>query len=114
MALLAEHPGDGVHDVRFPAAVGADNAGQATAAERDRGFFAKGLESHQLNFAQFQQCFLFLARAMASGRTPNSMKSRQIVVPNPLEEVFNDKMDGGSVNRGPSAWRYDGGYGKTS
>ncbi len=67
MALFAEDPGDGVHDVRFSTAIGADNAGQAAAAECDCGFFAKRFESQQLNFAQFQQCFLFLARAWALG-----------------------------------------------
>ena len=41
MALLAEDPGDSIHNVGFAAAVGADNARQPTPAEGNLGLFAE-------------------------------------------------------------------------
>ena len=53
MALFAEHPTDCVHHVGFAAAVGADDARRAGAAERHHGAFAERFESCDFDFAEF-------------------------------------------------------------
>ncbi len=63
MALFAQDPGDGVHNVGFAAAIRPDDTRQSTAAEGDMGLFAERFEAHQLDFAQFQQGFPFMASA---------------------------------------------------
>jgi hypothetical protein len=55
VALLAQHPGDGVHDVRFSAAVRPHNAGNPGAAEGDLRLLAERLEAHQFDFAKLKQ-----------------------------------------------------------
>jgi hypothetical protein len=55
MALFAENPGNGIHDVGFAAAVRPDDAGRAGSAERDHGALAKRLKANDFNFSQLQQ-----------------------------------------------------------
>src|SRR6266581_575066 len=55
VALLAKDPGDGIHDVGFAAAVGADDARGAVAAERDRRALAERLEADQVDFTELEQ-----------------------------------------------------------
>ena len=64
MALLAQDPGDSVHNIGFAAAVGPNNASQAAAAERDLRLFAERFEAYQLDFSQFEQDFPFMASAV--------------------------------------------------
>ena len=56
--LLAEHPGDGVGDVRFAAAVGPDDGGDAFAGELDFGAVAEGFEAEDLNFLELEHADL--------------------------------------------------------
>jgi hypothetical protein len=53
VALLAQNPRNGVDYIRFPAAIGSDNASQPRAAKRDLRFFAKRFESDKFDFTQF-------------------------------------------------------------
>jgi len=53
MALFAEDPADGVYDIGFSAAIGADDASCAGTAEGDDGAFAKRLETGDFDFSQF-------------------------------------------------------------
>ena len=71
MALLAQDPGDGVHNVGFAAAVGTDDARQPAAAEGDLGLFTERFEAHQLDFAQFEQDFPFMVSAGVRWVVPN-------------------------------------------
>ena len=71
MALLAQDPGDGVHDVGFTAAVGPNDAGQPAAAKCDLSLFTERFEAHQLDFAQFEQDFPFKASAVVRWVVPN-------------------------------------------
>jgi len=64
MALLAQDPGDGVHNIGFAAAVGPDNARQAASAEGDLRLLAERFEAYQLHFAQFEQDIPFMASAV--------------------------------------------------
>jgi hypothetical protein len=64
VALLAQNPRNGVHNIGFAAAIGADDAGQAAAAEGNLRLFAKGFEANELDFAQFKQDFPFMAYAV--------------------------------------------------
>ena len=52
--LLAEDPGDGVGDVGFAAAVGADDGGDAVSGELDLGSIAEGLEAEDLDFFELE------------------------------------------------------------
>ena len=56
--LLAQHPRDGVGDVRLTAAVGPDNGGNAIALKAKVGAVAERLESEDLQLLQFQQRLL--------------------------------------------------------
>ena len=71
MALFAQDPGNGVHNVGFAAAVGPDDARQPAAAERDLGLLTERFESYQLDFAQFEQNFPFMASAVVRWVVPN-------------------------------------------
>ena len=71
MALLAQDPRNSVHNIGFAAAVGSNNASQAAAAERDLRLFAERFEAYQLDFAQFQQDFPFMASAVVRWVVPN-------------------------------------------
>ncbi len=53
--LLAEHPADGVADVRLAAAVGALHSGDPFAGEAQFGAVAKGFESLDFHAFEFQQ-----------------------------------------------------------
>ena len=55
MALFAQHPTDGVHDIRLSAAVGPDDTRGAGPAEGDDSPFAEGLEAYNLDFTQLEQ-----------------------------------------------------------
>ena len=55
MALLAQDPGDGVHDVGFAAAVRPHDAGEAGAAESQMSLLAKGFEAGQIDSTQLKQ-----------------------------------------------------------
>ena len=114
MALLAQDPGDGVHNVGFAATVGANDAGQPAAAECDLSLLTERFEAHQLDFAQFQQDFPFMASAVVRWVALQLYKLRQRLVPIPGKETNCDKITEGSFSSGPAAWRYDGGYGNTS
>ena len=121
VALLAQHPGNGVHDIGFAAAIRPDDAGEPGAAESDMRLFAKRFEAHQLDFAQFKQDFPFVASAVYA---PGGTGSRESLTPSPLptyrqkripltrEGSSRDKIAEGSFSSGPAAWRYDGGTGK--
>jgi len=71
VALLAQDPGDGVHNIGFAAAVRPDDARQPAAAEGDLGLLTERFEAHQLDFAQFQQDFPFMASAGVRWVVPN-------------------------------------------
>ena len=53
--LFAEDPGDGVGDVGFAAAVGADDGGDAFAGELNLGAITEGFEAEYLNFLELEQ-----------------------------------------------------------
>src|SRR6516162_31580 len=55
VALLAEHPGDGVHHVRFPAAIRSDDTCRTRAAEGYQRAFAKRLKANDFDFSQLKQ-----------------------------------------------------------
>ena len=123
MALLAQNPRNGVDDIGLAAAIRPNDAGEPGAAEGNLCLFAKRFESHKLDFAQFKQDFPFygLRRVCAgwSGSlkspTPNPLPTyRQKRIPLTREGSSRDKIAEGSFSSGPAAWRYDGGYGKTS
>ena len=59
VALFAQHPGDGVHHIRFSAAIRAHDAGSPRSAERHHRAFAERLKAHNFNFSQLKQGFLF-------------------------------------------------------
>ena len=52
--LFAEHPADGVAEVRLSATVGADNGGNATAVEPQFGSVAERLKTLNFNFLQLK------------------------------------------------------------
>jgi hypothetical protein len=52
--LLTEDPGDGVGDVGFAAAVGADDSDDAFAGKLDFGAVAEGFETEDLNFFELE------------------------------------------------------------
>jgi hypothetical protein len=114
VALLAQNPGDGVHDVGLAAAIGPNNARQPAAAEGDLRLFAERFEAHQLDFAQFQQDFPFMVSAARTLGRSKCLEFRQRQIPIPREDTICDKLTEGSFSSGPAAWRYDGGYGKLS
>ena len=114
MALLAEDPRDGIDNIGLTAAIRSDNARQAAAAEGDMSFFAKRLETHQLDFAQFQQDVPFMAPAARTVARSKCLEFRQRQLPIPRGKATCDNFTGGSLSSGPAAWRYDGGYRKTS
>jgi len=60
VALFAENPGNGIHDVGFTAAVWPDDAGRAGPAERNYGALAKRLKANDFHFSQLQQDVPFL------------------------------------------------------
>ena len=53
--LFAQHPGDGVGNIRFAASVGADDGGDAFALKAQFGAITKRLESEDLQLLQFEQ-----------------------------------------------------------
>src|SRR5208282_176339 len=53
--LLAEHPGDGVGNIRLAAAVGADDGGHSVPVKLEFGAVAERLEAENLKPFQFQQ-----------------------------------------------------------
>src|SRR5205807_101898 len=55
VALLAQHPGNSVDDVRFAATVGSNDAGNPASAEGDLRLLAERLKAHQFDFAQPEQ-----------------------------------------------------------
>src|SRR5580692_9045478 len=55
VALLAQHPGNGVYHVGFAAAVGADDTGRTGTAKSDHGAFAKGLKANDFHFSKLKQ-----------------------------------------------------------
>ena len=61
--LLAQHPGDGVGDIRLAAAVGTDDGRNAVAMEPELGAVAKRLEPENLQLLQFEQLELLGPRA---------------------------------------------------
>ena len=71
MALLAQDPGNGVHNVGFTAAVGPDDARQPAPAEGDLGLLTERFEAHQFDFAQFEQGFPFMASTVVRWVVPN-------------------------------------------
>ena len=85
VALLAQDPGNGVHDIGLAAAVGSDDAGKPGAAEGDLRFFAERFEAHQFDFAQFKQDFPFYGlRRQCAG----SAKSRRSITQRPMTCKF--------------------------
>ena len=68
-ALLAEDPGDGVGDVGFAAAVGADDGGDAGAGELDLGAVTEGLEAEDLDLLELEHGDLDGDRARCERRT---------------------------------------------
>ncbi len=52
--LLAEHPTDGVEDVRLAAAIGADDGGHALAGQGELGAVAEGLEAEDLDLLELE------------------------------------------------------------
>jgi hypothetical protein len=59
MALLAQNPRNGIHNIGLAAAIGANDASKPAAAEGDLRLFAKRFEAYQFDFAQFKQDFPF-------------------------------------------------------
>ena len=106
MALLAQNPGNSVDDIGLAAAIRADDAGEACTAEGNVRLFAKRFETHELDFAQFEQDFPFYGlRRRTLGRSKMQM-SRQRRVPIPGKGRNCDKIAEGSFSSGPAAWRY--------
>ena len=56
--LLAQHPGNGVGDIRLAAAVRADDGGDAVAVKLQLGAVAERFESEDLQLFQFEQLLL--------------------------------------------------------
>ena len=81
VALLAEHPGDGVHDVGFAAAVGPDDAGRAGAAECDHGALAERFKANDFHFSQLKQdvpfCRIPLVRVGLPHGQPSNFFNQQ-------------------------------------
>ena len=99
----------------LPQPFGPDDAGKPGAAESEMRLFAERFEAHQLDFAQFKQDFPFMVSAVDV--TPGSSRSEHTsaeTCSNSSRGGERDKICGGSFSSGPAAWRYDGGYGKTS
>ncbi len=140
MALFAENPGDGVNDVGFAAAVGADYAGGTGPAERDHGAFAERLKANDFDFSQLQQDVPF-GRQLLHGCQHETRKQidncesqlffkawaktreeRRRFVPRGKGLWFDRstvqrspvKTFGRFSVRGPAAWRKDGGTEKNS
>jgi hypothetical protein len=79
--LLAEHPRDGIRDVRFAAAVGADDGSDTVALETQVGAVAKRFEPEDLQLFQFEQDELltrgrFRPDSSTSGSHPDRMCGR--------------------------------------
>ena len=64
--LLAEHPGDRVGDIRFAAAVGADDGGDAFAVKFQLGAIAERFESQNLQLLEFEQSDSFVGGHLQS------------------------------------------------
>ncbi len=64
--LLAQHPGDGVGDVRLATAVGTDDGGDAVALEAEVGAVTERLEAEDLKLLQFQQFVLLKRQGFAN------------------------------------------------
>src|SRR5271169_1371205 len=73
VALLAQNPRDGVHNIGLAAAIGTDDAGEAAAAEGNLRLFAKRFEPNEFDFAQFKQDFPFMASAAYALGGPASL-----------------------------------------
>jgi len=140
MALFAENPGDGVNDVGFAAAVGADDARGTRPAERDHGAFAKRLKANDFDFSQLQQDIPFGRQLLhgcqhetrkqidncesqpSAAARARTREERRRFVPRGEGLWFNRstvhrspvKTFGRFSVRGPAAWRKDGGTGKNS
>src|SRR3989442_461506 len=70
VALLAQHPGNSVDDVRFAATVGSNDAGNPASAEGDLRLLAERLKAHQFDFAQPEQvCPSYFFAQAAQSRT---------------------------------------------
>ena len=52
--LLAEHPTDGIEDVRLTAAIRPDDGGHTLAGQGELGAVAKGLEAEDLNLLELE------------------------------------------------------------
>src|SRR5580693_5236754 len=140
MALFAEDPGDGVHDVGLAATVRADDAGRARAAESDHGALTKRLKANDFDFSQLQQDIPFGRQLLRGCQQENleqlgnrvnqpshragakTGEKRRRFVPRG-EGLWSDKTTvlrlpvktfGRFSVRGPAAWRKDGGTGKNS
>ncbi len=64
VALLAQHPADGVNHIGFAASVGTDDASGPGSTERHHGAFAEGFESGDFDFSEFQQDIPFDSLAL--------------------------------------------------
>jgi hypothetical protein len=63
VALLAQNPRNRVDDIGLTAAIRANDARKAAAAEGYLRLFAKRFEANELDFAQFKQDFPFVVSA---------------------------------------------------
>ena len=141
MALLAENPRNGIHDVGFATAVRPDYAGRAGPAERDYGALAKRFKANDFHFSQLQQDVPFWSSTSPTAASMNSHTARKLGKPavllrlghklvkrddvsflegrvfaatgQPFSGRLSERLAGSGV-RGPAAWRKDGGTEKNS
>jgi hypothetical protein len=61
VALLAQHPGNRIHYVRFAAPIRSDDTRRPHAAKGDRSAVAEGLKANDFDFAQPKQGVPFVS-----------------------------------------------------
>ena len=74
--LLAQHPADGIAEVRLPAAVRAHDGGNAAAVELEFGAVAERFESLQFDAFQFQQTRYLVCSGESSCNYTNRAKTK--------------------------------------
>jgi len=81
--LLAEHPGNCIRNVRFPATVGADDGRDTVPVKLELGAVAERFEPENVELLQFEQLLLLLAafvdrRALRLGCSPKTDSTHQV------------------------------------
>ena len=79
MALLAEHPANGVNHVGLSATVGAHDTGSAITAESNHGAFAERLKANDFHFSQLKQGVPFCRKHPLRDALPHILRLNQAV-----------------------------------